>query len=103
MSAFEIFQDELRVAKGAEVTEKDGLASDRSSSEAEERADSGSESHHVPGSISLPVESSPNNCVASNSALTGSSSISSRNRGVSGIANRNNNAITPGTTPRPMI
>lgn len=77
--------------------------SERSSIDLLDKFDSSSESHHMLDSSSLAAEDSPNNCVASNSALTGSSSISNKNRGVSGMANRNNKAITPGTTPMPMI
>jgi hypothetical protein len=51
-----------------------------------------------PSSISV----SPNMGVASNSALIGSSSISRRKRGVSGMAKRKARAKTPGTAPRPM-
>lgn len=110
MSAFESVQDEFSVVGGEPLIIQDGLrwpSPGWSSIERLDMLDSSTDSHpHVPSFSSLSIPewpSSPNSWVASNSALTGSSSMSSRKRGVSGMAKRKSSAITPGTTPMPMI
>jgi hypothetical protein len=103
----EIVQGAVLVSTGSEGRASCMAGAGKTSSSyavAGERADAG------PCSISIvepalmlpsPVMS-PNRGVASNSALMGSSSISSMNRGVSGMAKRNATANTPGMTPRPI-